>query len=224
MRPGPGHAEEQRLVFPDLEIFRRAALLLADRGVSLRSVDPSAGAAGLSGFITGLRPVGQIWVAARDIERVLDLLEEHDLPAALPLVDRSDPACPACATRLSAETPACPACGLRVNWVDIEEAASDPTGRRCACGYDLTGNREGRCPECGAQIPFDVAGAVRDDDRAAASDQPPSAGQRRLRLGLASIVLIGGGMAMMEDERLAGLGAVLLAGGLVCLLALLLAR
>ena len=50
--------------------------------------------------------------------------------------------------------PLCLACGvsrwtyMALRWDDVQ-----PGGRHCtSCGYDLTGNVTGRCPECGAAI------------------------------------------------------------------------
>jgi hypothetical protein len=49
----------------------------------------------------------------------------------------------------------CPSCGLLFN-APARDVSGIPAGkesdRRCQCGYDLTGNVSGRCPECGKPV------------------------------------------------------------------------
>lgn len=42
-------------------------------------------------------------------------------------------------------------------WVLIKRRRGQPSHARCKCGYDLTGNLSGVCPECGAMVRLDLA-------------------------------------------------------------------
>jgi hypothetical protein len=37
------------------------------------------------------------------------------------------------------------------------------SGMHCGCGYNLTGNVSGRCPECGASIPEETRAALKKE-------------------------------------------------------------
>lgn len=58
-----------------------------------------------------------------------------------------------------------PAAGLTLlAWRSASVPNRDPPGERCSgCGYNLTGNASGQCPECGRSVPSRGAGTARND-------------------------------------------------------------
>ncbi len=54
-----------------------------------------------------------------------------------------------------------PAYGLRA----LLRSRARPQSGHCRCGYDLTGNITGRCPECGAAVPSRLADVPQSESR-----------------------------------------------------------
>ena len=76
------------------------------------------------GQVTGLGVGlgGEIWVVHADSERVIEALESEGIAVPLPIVDVSEPVCPACGNDLDRnESESCPACGLLFRWVDVTD-------------------------------------------------------------------------------------------------------
>ncbi|MFO0860986.1 MAG: zinc ribbon domain-containing protein [Phycisphaerales bacterium] len=64
-------------------------------------------------------------------------------------------ACPACTAELRRGAVLCVSCGARVGKIETTVSAAAPTRAACAkCGYDLSGVKEARCPECGSKAPI----------------------------------------------------------------------
>lgn len=141
--------------------FHKARAALDNAGILISSINPG-GAIGPIGLVHGFSNInGWLQIDASQAKRAEAILDELGIPNSLnarPIVDRSEPACPACAAELDPAGPeVCPNCERAFWWVDIDEPPLDPTGRACRnCGYDLTGNQMHRCPECGAPILHDA--------------------------------------------------------------------
>jgi hypothetical protein len=103
--------------------------------------------------------------------------EDPEQRAAPPADDGSGPipiedpepeerkACPVCLRSMAADLRRCPHCGFDpaqgVGSSSLVEKSHDEGGARLRCGncgYDLTGVRDLRCPECGVPVPMRPAG------------------------------------------------------------------
>jgi hypothetical protein len=150
--------------------YHRARAALDHHGLLLGSMDPG-GSLGSAAIAEGIHIAGWVWVDPDRIEEVEACLDSAGVfwqVRPVPIVDRSDPTCPSCLAKLNGDGPEeCPNCGDAFQWVDIEEPPVDPTAMLCRqCGYELTGNLSGRCPECdwqiGASVDQLVAAATQD--------------------------------------------------------------
>lgn len=142
-----------RIVEPQQFHFARAAL--EKENLISRFINPG-GAMGIIAELTSDRS-GWLWIRADEADRAEEILDELGIITSLgakPIVDRAEPLCPKCDRALDANGPeVCEHCGTLFQWVDIESEPFDPTGQVCvACGYELTGNVSGNCPECGNPV------------------------------------------------------------------------
>lgn len=153
------------IVIQDPNEFHRACAVLQESGLLVKSQMPG-GRIGLSTLMYGHSgAAGTVWVPAfkgTDAERVLKEAGIEAFSPSVAIVDVSDPRCPHCCENLEPGGPSqCGQCGMPFQWIDIDEPETDPTGVLCRkCGYDLTGNTSGRCPECAALLPCDVGSLV----------------------------------------------------------------
>lgn len=151
--------------------FHAAAAALADAGIEFEEQQINPPTHALNQWIGGTTLFGSatIHVAKGDYEIAIAIVDEiKDRPLA-PIVERTDPICPACGQQLDMDGPTiCKVCSAPFSWVDIDEPEVDTTGVLCKeCQYDLTGNTTNYCPDCNAPILIDldalVANATRDD-------------------------------------------------------------
>ena len=144
----------------DPEQFHFAHAALEKENLISRFINPG-GALGISAEISGDRS-GWLWIRADEADRAEEILDELGIITSLgakPIVDRAEPLCPKCDRALDANGPeVCEHCGTLFQWVDIESEPYDPTGHVCvACGYELTGNVSGNCPECGEHVLYSLS-------------------------------------------------------------------
>ena len=112
----------QRISILDATDFSAACALLARENIAHRRVEalPQLPTVSGSRFIAS-----EIWIAPNDADRVLRLLDDADIPAPMPVVDRSEASCPQCNGALDAKDAAvCPQCGLTFQWIEIEDDES----------------------------------------------------------------------------------------------------
>ncbi len=152
----------RRLVFSNASDFASAAQALQAAGIETSKFAPKSSPHGLGSWLGGMPTAGEIWIGATDTHRAVATLEKAGVHVPLPIVDRSDPACPQCGERLDPDGPEhCGQCGGLFHWIEIDEPEIDTTELACRnCGYDLTGNTARRCPECNAPIPRNLDALV----------------------------------------------------------------
>ena len=85
------------------------------------------------------------------------------------------------------------------------------------CGYDLTANTAGRCPECSAPIPIDTSALVEHASREAGhSETPPPAPHSPRSVLISGVVLLGLALifavVVMMDDWVEETGTTLLLG------------
>jgi rubrerythrin len=142
-----------RIVDPQQFHFARAAL--EKENLVSRFINPG-GSMGINAEITGDRS-GWLWVRSDAADRAEEIFDDLGIVTSLgarPIVDRAEPVCPKCEHKLDVNGPeTCPACNAEFDWIEVGSEPLDPTGHLChSCGYELTGNTSGHCPECGRSV------------------------------------------------------------------------
>jgi len=118
----------RRLRFLNADDLRIAIAALEQAGIRCRIVEPAA-AGNMAALITGGLPAcHELWMAAGDLHRAIDVMDEAGAAAPLPLVDPLDPACPECGAAVPANgEPVCPTCHAPFTWIESDgEPASTP--------------------------------------------------------------------------------------------------
>lgn len=154
--PECGESGITPLVFLDPQEFVVARVAL-ERDKVVKFVQEPGGSLGPWGQLHNFGTTASVlWVSVSELTRIDKLLLEAGVMSsigALPIIDRSEPACSRCGQHLDPHGPAiCMACGLKFEWVEIGSQVADTINVLCACGCDLTDARDGHCPDCGAEI------------------------------------------------------------------------
>lgn len=170
--------------------YHRARAALSHHGLLRGSIDPG-GTLGSAAVAEGFHVAGWVWVDPDRLEEVEACLDSAGVfwqVRPVPIVDRSDPTCPSCGEKLNIDGPEeCENCGDVFQWVDVANEPLDPTGLTCDnCGYELTGNASGLCPECG----FSVEASILPPEAFAGHSDQSSRSKRRGALRMIVFVLI----------------------------------
>jgi hypothetical protein len=116
----------KRLAFLSDVVFRAAVHALEHERIDARVFDPRVGAINLPGFMGGQGVRGEILINAVEADRAVCALENAGIHVPVPIVDRAEPACPACEARVDPEGPAqCPDCGTVFQWIETEESVAE---------------------------------------------------------------------------------------------------
>lgn len=154
--PECGRSAPVLITIHDREGFHYAKAALEQENLVVRAIQPG-GVMGAVAIEYG-SGTGWLWVDQNDLERAEELLDEMGITAHIntqrPIVDRSEPFCPKCNAELDVfGRTRCSKCATDFDWVEIETPSDNPKHSACpSCGYDLTGLKSERCPECHREV------------------------------------------------------------------------